>query len=272
MAEGARVLAAGRSPEHTFPPGVAGEVRLDLTAPKAGTMLAEAAVRELGGLDTVVAAAGAAVRGRFDDLDDDVWDAGLELNVRSTVRLLRAALPLLRESTAGRVVLLSALSASEPRAGHVVSNVGKAGVTALAKTLSREWAADGILVNAIAPGRVRSRQLDRNYSDEARAAFAAQHIPLGRFGTAEELAPVAILLGSPATRTRPVRPSASTAAWPRTSDPPRTEHACISASTCWAWPSSPATRTCRNGSPSCSSGCTRSGMRATTTSRWGSTT
>jgi 3-oxoacyl-[acyl-carrier protein] reductase len=196
VAEGARVLAAGRSPEHSFPDGVAAEVRLDLTAPDAGTALADAA-RDLGGLDTVVAAAGAAVRGRFDDLDDDVWDAGLELNVRSTVRLLRAALPLLRESSAGRVVLLSALSASEPRAGHVVSNVGKAGVTALAKTLSREWAADRILVNAIAPGRVRSYQLDRNYSDEARAAFAAQHIPLGRFGTADEVAPVALLLGSP---------------------------------------------------------------------------
>jgi 3-oxoacyl-[acyl-carrier protein] reductase len=196
VAEGARVLAAGRSPEHPFPEGVAAEVRLDLTAPDAATALADAA-RDLGGLDTVVAAAGAAVRGRFDDLDDDVWDAGLELNVRSTVRLLRAAAPLLRESSAGRVVLLSALSASEPRAGHVVSNVGKAGVTALAKTLSREWAADGILVNAIAPGRVRSFQLDRNYGDEARAAFAAQHIPLGRFGTAEEVAPIALLLGSP---------------------------------------------------------------------------
>jgi 3-oxoacyl-[acyl-carrier protein] reductase len=197
VAEGARVLAAGRSPEHPFPEGVVAEVRLDLTAPDAGTTLVDTAVRELGGLDTVVAAAGAAVRGRFDELDDDVWDAGLELNVRSTVRLLRAARPLLQASPAGRVVLLSALSASEPRAGHVVSNVGKAGVTALTKTLSREWAAEGILVNAIAPGRVRSYQLDRNYPEEARAAFAAQHIPLGRFGTAEEVTPVALLLGSP---------------------------------------------------------------------------
>ncbi|SDN56245.1 SDR family NAD(P)-dependent oxidoreductase [Geodermatophilus sp. DSM 45219] len=198
VAEGARVLAAGRDPGHPVPDGVAAQVRLDLTAPDAARTLVDTAVRELGGLDTVVAAAGGAVRGRFDDLDDGVWDAGLELNLRSTVRLMRAALPLLRGSTAGRVVLLSALSASEPRAGHVVSNVGKAGVTALAKTLSREWAPDGILVNAVAPGRVRSRQLDRAFpDDEARAAFASQHIPLGRFGAAEEVAPIALLLGSP---------------------------------------------------------------------------
>jgi len=198
VAEGARVLAAGRDADHPVPDGVAAEVRLDLTVPGAAAALVDHAVRELGGLDTVVAAAGGAVRGRFDDLDDAAWDAGLELNLRSTVRLVRAALPLLRAGDAGRIVLLSALSAAEPRAGHVVSNVGKAGVTALAKTLSRELAPDGILVNAVAPGRVRSRQLDRNFPDEqARTAFADQHIPLGRFGAADEVAPVTLLLGSP---------------------------------------------------------------------------
>ncbi|WNV74164.1 SDR family oxidoreductase [Geodermatophilus sp. DSM 44513] len=198
VAEGARVLAAGRDPGHPLPGGVAAGVRLDLTAPDAPRRLVDLAAGELGGLDTVVAAAGGAVRGRFDDLDEDAWDAGLELNLRSTVRLLRAALPLLRAGDAARVVLLSALSAAEPRAGHVVSNVGKAGVAALAKTLSRELAADGVLVNCVAPGRVRSRQLDRAFpDDDARGAFAGQHIPLGRFGSPEEVVPVALLLGSP---------------------------------------------------------------------------
>ncbi|MDP9458921.1 MAG: SDR family oxidoreductase [Actinomycetota bacterium] len=198
VAEGARVLAASRTDEHAVPDGVVGRVLADLADPGAGQVLAEAVRRELGGLDTLVAAAGAAVKGRVDELADDAWDAGLELNLRSAIRLVRATAPLLKESS-GRIVLLSALSASEPRGGHAVSNVGKAGIAALGKTLSRELAADGILVNCLAPGRIRSRQLDRNFpSDEARAQFAAAHIPLGRFGSAEEIVPVTLLLGSPA--------------------------------------------------------------------------
>ena len=198
VAEGARVLAASRTDEHPVPGGVAGRVLADLSTPGAAEILAEAVRRELGGLDTLVAAAGGAVKGRVDELSDEAWDAGLEVNLRSTIRLVRATAPLLKES-GGRILLLSALSASEPRAGHVVSNVGKAGIAALGKTLSRELAADGVLVNCIAPGRIRSRQLDRNFaSDQARAEFAAAHIPLGRFGSATEIVPVSLLLGSPA--------------------------------------------------------------------------
>jgi 3-oxoacyl-[acyl-carrier protein] reductase len=198
VAEGARVLAASRTDEHTVPDGVVGRVLADLGQPGAAEALADAASRELGGLDTLVVAAGAAVKGRVDELPEEAWEAGLELNLRSAIRLVRATAPMLKES-AGRIVLLSALSASEPRGGHAVSNVGKAGIAALGKTLSRELAADGVLVNCVAPGRIRSRQLDRNFpSEQARAQFAEAHIPLGRFGRPEEIVPVTLLLGSAA--------------------------------------------------------------------------
>lgn len=198
VGEGARVLAASRTDEHPVPDGVVGRVLADLADPGAADLLTDAVRRELGGLDSLVVAAGAAVKGRVDELDDEAWDAGLELNLRSMIRLVRATAPLLKESS-GRIVLLSALSASEPRGGQAVSNVGKAGVAALGKTLSRELAADGVLVNCVAPGRIRSRQLDRNFPDEdARAAFAAAHIPLGRFGDPDEIVPVTLLLASPA--------------------------------------------------------------------------
>jgi len=198
VAEGALVLAASRTDEHPVPAGVAGRVLADLAVPGAGDVLADAVRDVLGGLDCLVVAAGGAVSGRVDELPDEAWDAGLEVNLRSAVRLVRATVPLLKASR-GRIVLLSALSASEPRGGHAVSNVGKAGVAALGKTLSRELAGDGVLVNCVAPGRIRSRQLDRNFpSEEARSQFASVHIPLGRFGRAEEIVPVTLLLGSPA--------------------------------------------------------------------------
>jgi 3-oxoacyl-[acyl-carrier protein] reductase len=89
-------------------------------------------------------------------------------------------------------------SASEPRADHVISNVSKSGVAALAKSLSREVADDGILVNCVAPGRLRSAQMDRAFADEqARERFSDANIPLRRFGKPEEVVPVTLLLGSP---------------------------------------------------------------------------
>ena len=195
--EGAAVMACGRDPLRPVAEGVAGRIDVDLTGDDAPDGVVQAAVDRLGGLDTVVAAAGGAVTGTLEATPEQTWQAGIELNLMSAVRLLRAAVPHLRER-GGRIVILSALSAHEPRANHVVSNVSKAGVRALGKTLSRELAEYGILVNCIAPGRIRSGQLDRAFPDDhARAEFSHAHIPLRRFGTPDEAVPLALLLGSP---------------------------------------------------------------------------
>lgn len=195
--EDAMVMACGRNPEHPVPEGVRGSILADLTEAGAAEALMSATVDQLGGVDTVIAAAGGAVSGTVENSSDETWQMGMELNFLSIMRLVRSAIPHLRHR-GGRVVIISALSASEPRPDHVVSNVSKAGVTALAKTLSRELADDGILVNCVAPGRIRSAQLDRAFPDEsARAEFSDANIPLRRFGTSEEVVPVTLLLGSP---------------------------------------------------------------------------
>ena len=197
VGEGAAVMACGRNPDHPMPDGVTGVMYTDLTADGATDDVVSAAVGSMGGIDTVVAAAGGAVTGTAEETPDQTWQTGLDLNLLSIMRLLRAAIPHLRDR-GGRIVILSALSAQEPRGNHVVSNVSKAGVAALGKTLSRELAQHGILVNCVAPGRIRSAQLDRAYPDDlARAEFSVANIPLQRFGTADEAVPMALLLGSP---------------------------------------------------------------------------
>ncbi len=195
--EGAHVAAVGRSAAGDHPSGVACTIVRDLTDDGAPKGAVEEAVARLGGLDAVVWAAGSAVPGPFADAGESAWDRGLRLNLLAVTQLLRGALPHLRQRP-GRIVVLTALSAAEPPASQSVSNAAKAALAAAAKTLSREVAADGILVNCIAPGRVRSRQLDTAFpSDEVRTAFSRRHIPLGRFGTPEEVALFAVLLVSP---------------------------------------------------------------------------
>jgi 3-oxoacyl-[acyl-carrier protein] reductase len=94
----------------------------------------------------------------------------------------------------GRVVNIT--GKSEPE-GLNAANAAKAAVHAWSKGLSREIGKHGITVNCIAPGRIMSEQIRRNYPPEERAAFSASRIPAGRYGEPEELAVLAVFLASP---------------------------------------------------------------------------
>lgn len=197
LSEGAAVVACGR--EVSTVPARALGLRIDVTSAGAAETMVEFARSELGGLDILVAAAGQSTAGTVEDNDDERWALGLDLNLLSIVRLCRAAIPMLRQSQQARIVLFGAVSGLEPRGAHGISNIAKSGIHVLTKTLSRELAGDGILVNCIAPGRIRSAQLDRAFPDEeARRAHAQDLIPLGRFGEADEVVPLTLLLASAA--------------------------------------------------------------------------
>jgi 3-oxoacyl-[acyl-carrier protein] reductase len=197
VAEGAAVAGCGRTPGGPLPEGVRTRIYEDLVEPEAPARVIDAAVDALGGLDAVVSGAGRGINGSVESTDEDTWQEGLNLNLLSVARLARLSLPHLRER-GGRILVVTALSGSEPQPDHVVSNSAKAAAAALAKSLSREVAAEGILVNCLAPGRIMSGQIRRNFpSAEQRDAFARQRIPVGRFGEPEEAAPFAALLISP---------------------------------------------------------------------------
>ena len=157
-------------------------------------------------LDILVVAVGGSHRSPFEKLTDADWQANWEFNILATVRVVRAFLPALRRGRAARVVLFGAAAARMPYAEQIVSNVHKAGHLALVKTLAAELLPDGIRVNAVAPGRTVTRlwrrraegiaQQEGTTPDAVLARFV-QDIPLGRFGTAEEIADVAAFLASP---------------------------------------------------------------------------
>ncbi|MCA3111741.1 MAG: SDR family NAD(P)-dependent oxidoreductase, partial [Rhodocyclaceae bacterium] len=99
-------------------------------------------------LDILVSAVGGSQRALFEELTDDAWLANYEFNVLSAVRSIRLALPMLKEAGTGSIVLLGAAGARMPYEHQVVSNVHKAGLIALTKTLAAELSRFGIRVNS----------------------------------------------------------------------------------------------------------------------------
>lgn len=163
------------------------------------------AVAELseGGLDALVHVAGSGFGVSFAEADDGVWRQALELNLLAAVRVVRLALPALREG--GRVVLVGSASGKRPHRGQSPSNAAKAAVANLTASLAEELA-PRVVVNCVAPGRILTeRRLRRLEHDAGRRGVPveevlkedAEGIPLGRHGRPEEVAAVVVFLASP---------------------------------------------------------------------------
>jgi 3-oxoacyl-[acyl-carrier protein] reductase len=166
-------------------------------------------VATFGGVDLLFANAGGPPTGAALSFDDAAWLAGFELLVLSTVRLARLAVPSMKARGGGAIVVSTSSAVKEPIANLALSNVLRASVAALSKTLSNELAADCIRVNHLVPGRIdtdRVRELDeirakstKTTAEEQRANYV-KIIPIGRYGQPDEFAQAAVFLLSDAAR------------------------------------------------------------------------
>ncbi|MDI3326914.1 MAG: SDR family oxidoreductase [Alicyclobacillaceae bacterium] len=180
-------------------------VQLDVTKDSDISRAVKAAVQAGGGLDVLVTNAGGPPGGSFDDFDDQAWQRAFELNLLSAIRLVRASLPHMRVRGGGRIVAITSSSIKQPLQGLILSNVFRAGVHALVKSLAIELAPENILVNTVAPGRIatgRVAELDRSkarakgISVEAVQAEMVAQIPIGRYGSPDEFGRAVAFLGS----------------------------------------------------------------------------
>jgi 3-oxoacyl-[acyl-carrier protein] reductase len=212
LAEGAEVVICSRN-----------EAELEATAAElrkpGGTVIAfccdvtdssqvAAFIREsassLGGIDILVNNAGGARPGRFESLTDTDWQEDFEVKLMSQIRCTRAALPLLRQSPAARVININAVYARYPDPAFLASSVNRASCLSLAKALAIELGHEGILVNSVNIGFVTTPQWENIHrrrapdtpAEEFFGQLAAAEVPLGRFGRPDEVAGLVAFLAS----------------------------------------------------------------------------
>lgn len=182
-------------------------IAADVSEAGEAAQLVEAAVARVGGVDIAIHNAGGPPAGDFASMTEAQWQKAFEQNLLSLVRLVHAVVPEMRKRGGGRIITIASSSIKQPIPNLVLSNALRAGVWGLAKTLSRELAADNILVNVVAPGRIQTEridELDRIAADrtgqplDAVKRASAASVPLGRIGRPDELASLVVFLASEA--------------------------------------------------------------------------
>ncbi|WP_347595386.1 SDR family oxidoreductase [Acrocarpospora sp. B8E8] len=156
--------------------------------------LIDRCVRRLGGLDTVILNAGEWAGGRIEKLPPQDWWRVVETNLRGNHLLARAALPALRASGAGSLLLVSSVIGQAGFPGDTAYASAKSAMTGFARALAKE---SGVRVNVLAPGFVDT-DMTTGLGERARRRIVERTV-LGRFGTAEEIARAAVFLAEDAT-------------------------------------------------------------------------
>ncbi|MEM8680730.1 MAG: SDR family oxidoreductase [Planctomycetota bacterium] len=160
-----------------------------------------AAAANVGAVDVLFNCAGFVHHGTILDCDREAWDFSFDLNVNGMYRTIRAWLPLMLDAGGGNIINMSSVASSViAAANRCVYGTTKAAVIGLTKSIAVDFIDQGIRCNAICPGTVQTPSLDQRIAaqgdiDQAKAAFIARQ-PLGRLGTPDEIAALAVYLAS----------------------------------------------------------------------------
>lgn len=164
-------------------------------------------IERFGGVDLLFTNSGGPPAGSALSFDDAAWQNAVDLLLFSTLRMIRGVVPSMKQRGGGSILVSTSSSVKEPIANLALSNVIRAAVSSLAKTLSLELAGDRIRVNQLIPGRidtVRVRQLDeiagkrQGISADQAKAKSVGMIPIGRYGEPPEFGAVGAFLLSDA--------------------------------------------------------------------------
>ena len=214
-AEGAKVVICARRAEvledaaadiRQATGGEALAVTADVGQPDQILALFDTVLSTYGRLDILVNNAGTSAAGPFESVTDEVWQADLDVKLFGAIRCSRVAVPHMRQQGGGRIINVTNLGAKAPGGASVPTSVSRAAGVALTKAMSKEFAADNILVTTVCIGLIKSGQHERRF-DQARAqdpdltidqfyADMGQRVPLGRVGEGREAGDVICFLAS----------------------------------------------------------------------------
>lgn len=178
---------------------------VDIMVPGEGERFIGEVTKRFGRLDILVNNAGREALGVFEEIDDAAWQEDIDLKVFGAIRCARAAIPHMRSAGGGRIINMTHVGAKQPRARSMPTSVTRAAGIAMTKALSKELAADGILVNTVCVGIIQSGQWERRRNampapiskeEQERELVADRGIPLGRIGRSEEVASLITFLVS----------------------------------------------------------------------------
>lgn len=177
--------------------------RLDVRSTREADAVVAAVENDRGAIDCIVANAGIAHKVPLPALSDDKWDYTFDIDLKGIFRVVRPALPGMKARRSGAIVCLSSImGVAYGWDQHVHYSAAKAGVVGLVRGLAVELARDGIRVNGVAPGYIRTAQLlskEHSLGPEG-ADKAGEFIPMGRIGEPEDIADVILFLASNAAR------------------------------------------------------------------------
>jgi 3-oxoacyl-[acyl-carrier protein] reductase len=189
----AEITAAGGSAEF---------MALDVRSTEGADAVVAAVEARHGKIDTIVANAGIAHRVPLPQLTDAKWDHTFDIDLKGIYRIVRPALPGMKARKSGSVIALSSImGVAYGWDEHVHYSAAKAGVVGLVRGLAVELARDGIRVNGVAPGYIRTAQLlSKEHSVGPDADKCGEYIPMGRIGEPEDIADVIMFLASNGAR------------------------------------------------------------------------
>lgn len=174
--------------------GKAEAARFDVADPAAAEAVVAEIAKRHGRLDVLVASAGISIDGLLLRLKDEDFDRILAVNLKGAVGCARGAIKTMMRARTGRVIFMSSVVGEMGNVGQTAYAASKAALLGAAKSLAREYASRGITVNAITPGFIET-DMTSGLPEEAKAAMLGV-VPLGRAGTAEDVAAAAVFLAS----------------------------------------------------------------------------
>ena len=200
-AEGARLvvidmLGQGLTEKFQGKEGVA-LLEQDVTDEGAASAIVKLATDSFGGIDILVNNAGICIPGTIEDLDDAMWEKQMAVNITSMFRITREAVPYLKKSDKGRIINVGSIMSDMAGPGLCAYGTSKHAVAGFTKSLAVDLGQYQITANYLQPGSIITAMSEPFMEDEAFRTYWETKAPIGRLGTAEEVASAALYLASP---------------------------------------------------------------------------